>query len=57
MRLGCYVILVRTWLSNRKMKAERSPDSNAERVEKWTELAEVCVAVAVPVVSRVSSPS
>ena len=27
---------------HRKMKAERSPDSNAERVERWTELAEVC---------------
>jgi hypothetical protein len=27
----------------RKMKAERSPDSNAERVERWTELAEVCI--------------
>lgn len=29
--------------TSRKMKAERSPDSNAERVERWTELAEVCL--------------
>ena len=28
------------------MKAERSPDSNAERVERWTELAEATFALA-----------
>jgi len=32
--------------ARRRLKAERSPDSNAERVEKWTELAEATFTLA-----------